>query len=148
MTTLPIPVIQIDFLTARKWLPVTLSLSRMLQRLLVEMSGTDSSKAVTLNFKDPNYSSECGGFHPVEIRLERTAANIWQLSYITDFAYFGRYYPELEKEIDFNFSTGIGYQTYVGDHPLNHFSGLYRLWEANFRSYLTDNIYQITIHWD
>ena len=28
-----------------------------------------SQPSVTINFRDPNYSAENGGFHPVEIRL-------------------------------------------------------------------------------
>jgi len=134
---------------ARRWLPVTRMLVAKLMALLADKPPATSQTGVTLNFHDPDYSPESGGFHPVEIRIEPSTTNSdWHICYITDFAYFGRHYPELEKEIDFNFSTGIGYQAYVGDHPLNHFSGLYRLWEANFRSYLTDNLYQITIHWD
>ena len=29
------------------------------------------AKVVTLNFRDPDYSPEAGGFHPVEVRLEK-----------------------------------------------------------------------------
>ena len=145
-TELPI---QIDLQSGRKLLPVTLSLTQILKRLLVDANMPPNSKAVTINFRDPSYCAESGGFHPVEIRLEYSSTtSMWQFCYITDFAYQGRYYPELEKDIDFNFTEASGYQTYVGHHPLSHFSGLYRLWEANFRSYLVDDIYQITINWD
>nr|MCH1933091.1 DUF2787 domain-containing protein [Shewanella shenzhenensis] len=74
--------------------------------------------------------------------MEPTAVDgPWRISYITDFAFFGRPYPELEKDIDFNFVTGEGYQAFVGYHPLRNFSGIYRMWEGNFRSYLNSNIF-------
>ena len=53
-------------------LPVSLQLFDM---LMVEAGEKTASKhritAVTLNFRDPNYSAERGGYHPVEIRLVR-----------------------------------------------------------------------------
>ncbi|XQW84541.1 DUF2787 family protein [Thalassotalea piscium] len=33
---------------------------------------TPYEKAVTINFRDPNHSSDDGGHHPVEIRLEKS----------------------------------------------------------------------------
>jgi len=144
-----ITTIQIDLKAARSLLPMTLSLTQIIRRLLLKNLPPIVSNGVTINFRDPSYSADAGGFHPVEIRLEYSqATSMWQVCYITDFAYQGRYYPELEKDIDFNFADGSGYQAYVGFHTLSHFSGLYRLWEANFRSYVVDDIYQITINWD
>lgn len=141
--------LQIAHEAATQVLPVTLSLTHIIKRLLVDCWQPEESKGVTLNFRDPDYSADSGGFHPVEIRLEYSSiTGKWHLCYITDFAYFGRPYSELEKEIDFNFSDGTGYQAYVGYHPLNHFKGLYRLWEANFRSYVIDEVYLITLTWD
>lgn len=141
--------IQIDLKAARSLLPMTLSLTQIIRRLLLNNLPPIVSNGVTINFRDPSYSAEAGGFHPVEIRLEYSqATSMWQVCYITDFAYQERYFPELEKDIDFNFAEGSGYQAYVGFHPLSHFSGLYRLWEANFRSYVVDDLYQITISWD
>ncbi|WP_088210563.1 DUF2787 family protein [Shewanella sp. Shew256] len=143
------PTIQIDLKAARSLLPMTLSLTQIIRRLLLKNLPPIVSHGVTINFRDPSYSADAGGFHPVEIRLEYSqATSMWQVCYITDFAYQGRYYPELEKDIDFNFAESSGYQAYVGFHPLSHFSGLYRLWEANFRSYVVDDIYLITINWD
>lgn len=141
--------IQIDLKAARSLLPMTLSLTQIIRRLLLKNLPPIVSNGVTINFRDPSYSADAGGFHPVEIRLEYAlATSMWQVCYITDFAYQGRYFPELEKDIDFNFTEGSGYQAYVGFHSLSHFSGLYRLWEANFRSYVVDDLYQITISWD
>ena len=40
---------------------------------------------VILNFRDPNYSPETGGFHPVEIHINRKG----RIEYVTDFAFVG-----------------------------------------------------------
>ncbi|WP_412514178.1 DUF2787 domain-containing protein [Shewanella indica] len=139
----------VDLTEARRWLPVTVTLSGILRRTLEEHPNDQCSDGVTLNFRDPNYSVEHGGYHPVEIRLERSdSASGWRLVYITDFAFFGPVYPELEKELDFNLSNGTGYQAYTGEYPLNHFRGLYRIWESNFRYYLGLGVYQLTVTWD
>lgn len=57
-------------------LPVSLQLFDM---LMVEAGEKTASKhritAVTLNFRDPNYSAERGGYHPVEIRLVHQGMN-------------------------------------------------------------------------
>ena len=57
--------IQIDLQSGRKLLPITLSLAQILKRLLVDANKPINSKAVTINFRDPSYSAESGGFHPV-----------------------------------------------------------------------------------
>lgn len=47
----------------------------------------ENEKAVTINFRDPNYSADDGGYHPVEIRLENEgdcwcfSKPLWHLSY-------------------------------------------------------------------
>ncbi|MEN1933506.1 DUF2787 family protein [Escherichia coli] len=51
---------------------------------------------MVINFRDPDYSAESGGFHPVEMRFIRQD-NEWYFDYVTDFSYMGRVYPELEK---------------------------------------------------
>lgn len=41
----------------------------LLQRLITATEGLDDLTAVTINFRDPNYSADAGGYHPVEVRL-------------------------------------------------------------------------------
>jgi hypothetical protein len=48
-------------------LPVSKQLADAIADLLTKYSVTGDS--VTINFRDPIYSAESGGFHPVEIRL-------------------------------------------------------------------------------
>ncbi|SQA97264.1 Protein of uncharacterised function (DUF2787) [Cedecea neteri] len=71
--------------------------------------------AITLLFKDINYSFENGGFHPVEIRLI-SRNDEWYFDYITDFKYMG-IDPELEKEIDISWSQRYVFLSYAGDLP-------------------------------
>ncbi|MGU5595920.1 DUF2787 family protein, partial [Aeromonas sanarellii] len=61
---------------------------------------------LTFNFRNPGYSAEQGGVHPVEIRLVR-GLDDWLVDYVTDFSYQGLGHDaELCKEIDFNFLDG------------------------------------------
>jgi hypothetical protein len=84
-------------------LPVTKLFQQHIATLLAEQSQQTSVRAVVINFRDPDYSAESGGFHPVEMRFIRQD-NEWYFDYVTDFSYMGRVYPELEKEIDFCWS--------------------------------------------
>ncbi|MGU5528644.1 DUF2787 family protein, partial [Aeromonas caviae] len=50
-------------------LPVSLKLAVCLTELLNTHKPTwQQARAVTMNFRDPSYGPESGGFHPVEIR--------------------------------------------------------------------------------
>ena len=62
---------------------------------------------LTFNFRNPGYSAEQGGVHPVEIRLVR-GLNDWLFDYVTDFSYQGLGQDaELCKELDFNFLDAV-----------------------------------------
>ncbi|MBG9996813.1 DUF2787 domain-containing protein [Pseudoalteromonas sp. NZS127_1] len=102
------------------------------------------AKAVTLNFKDPDYSPETGGFHPVEVRLEKQATS-WQLIYITDFSYQGRHTPELIKEIDVCFSIKQVYHFLAGWLNAREGKELLALFISNFVEYYNIGCYQVTV---
>lgn len=109
--------------------------------------GSDSvggAKAVTLNFRDPDYSPEAGGFHPVEVRLEKQATS-WQLVYITDFSYQDRHTPELIKEIDVCFSIKQVYHFLAGWLNAKEGKELLALFISNFVEYYNTGCYQVTI---
>ena len=106
---------------------------QLLNRLLAE---NDTGEGVIFNFRDPTYSPETGGFHPVEICIDDKGV----LQYVTDFAYFGR---ELEKELDFDFSMGL-FQQFGRDHELVTGQGLFRLYTRNFCAYHKMGVYQVT----
>lgn len=118
-----------------------LSISPRLQTVLIDhinTKATDSSTAITLNFRDTSYSADAGGFHPVEIAMQKDSEQRWSILYITDFAYMGNAYPELERSVDFDignnmaFFTGVGWQA-IDAYGVNDF---YQIWESNFLSYL------------
>ena len=61
---------------------------------------TSNSNGVIINYRDPSYSAETGGFHPVELSISPSG----DLLYLTDFAYFGMPpFVELGIELDWNF---------------------------------------------
>ena len=107
---------------------------------------TDVS-AITLSFRDPSYSYELGGYHPVEVRLEYHK-RCWQLVYITDFSFQGTPLPELIKEIDICFLTKQVYSLFSG--LLNNKSGkeLITLFVSNFIEYHALGTYQVSITFD
>ncbi|HHF0535541.1 TPA: DUF2787 domain-containing protein [Vibrio alginolyticus] len=98
-----------------------------------------ASRSLTLNFRDTSYSSEAGGFHPVEIAVHKGSKDKWCISYITDFAYFGLGYPELERAIDFDIANNMAFATGIGWRSIGSsgFIELYRTWESNFLAYLS-----------
>jgi hypothetical protein len=100
----------------------------------------EHANIVTLNFRDPDYDPENGGYHPVEIGLMRYG-DTWELSYMTDFAYFGSYYPELEKDIDVLFQEREVYTSYAGRSYLREVSELVQSLVENFVSYLSLGVY-------
>ena len=124
-------------------LPVSKQLADALAELLTKKSLTGDS--VTINFRDPNYDAENGGFHPVEIRLEKRG-EVWNVCYITDFAYVGiGPYAELTKELDFDLQSGV-FQNLFGVFPIEQATDMYRMWEGNFLYYLVElEVFTVTI---
>ena len=113
-------------------LPVSKSLADTLINIIEQQNTTSDS--VTINFRDPTYSAEDGGFHPVEIRLEKRN-DTWQFCYITDFCYVGSgYNAELAKDLDFDFQAGV-FQNLFGVFPIEQATDMYQIWESNFLHY-------------
>lgn len=118
-----------------------LSISPQLQTVLIDHINTkanDSVTAITLSFRDTSYSAEAGGFHPVEIAMQKDSAECWSILYITDFAYFGLAYPELERNVDFDIGNNMAFFTGVGCQAIDAYgvNDFYQLWESNFLSHL------------
>lgn len=116
-------------------------------RLISLLNAELESKGITLNgrdvifnFRDKSYSSESGGYHPVEIRLCQDHG-AWYFDYITDFRYVGGPYPELAKDLDFNFTEKCGYMLYSGYCKAEECDDLYKVWEQNFISYYRDGVF-------
>jgi len=107
----------------------------------IEASNVDTSDGVILNFRDPDYSAESGGYHPVEICVNAEG----RIQYITDFAYFGQGpYAELDKELDFDFSYGR-FQQMGREYPIKQGASLFKIWQSNFCSYYRSQVFSITV---
>ena len=104
-------------------------------------SGVNAGDGVILNFRNPDYSPETGGYHPVEVMISDNG----RIEYITDFSYAGSPpFAELVKEIDFDFSAGL-FGHMGRDYPVHHGRGLFRTWQSNFCSYARSGIFQVTV---
>ena len=140
-------------ITTTNLIPTLLPISSKLSQCLVDAlnqhpelhSLLEKANSVTFNFRDKSYSAENGGFHPVEIALTKEADKTWQYAYITDFAFMGNHYPELAKELDFDFLSGEWFASYLSDYSSikNNASSaeLYSLWEGNFLAYSSMGMY-------
>jgi len=104
---------------------------------------------LTFHFRDIDYSASNGGYHPVEIRVEKVTnkeePDYWKVIYITDFSFQGAPYPELVKEIDICFTSNRVYSLFTG--VLSHLKGqtLLTLFMNNFIDYYASEVYEVTI---
>ncbi|EPN4991793.1 DUF2787 family protein [Vibrio vulnificus] len=130
----------LTFNVERLLLPVSVDLQDVLN-MVVDRSHklTSSTQSLVINFRDSSYvrNPENGGFHAIEIRLIREGKQ-WVFDYITDFSYVGYPYPELVKEVDFDFSSGLAnflyqFEESITDERVHEF---YSMWESNFLSYV------------
>lgn len=121
-----------------------LSVSKKLVDLIqqeVDKSDIDTSSGVTINFRDPDYSAESGGYHPVEIAVDGNG----RILYVTDFAYYGSDpYAELDKEIDFDLSYRV-FQHMGREFPITRGAELFELWQSNFCDYVTRQVFEVSI---
>jgi hypothetical protein len=101
-------------------------------------------QAIVLNFRDPEYSAEGGGYHGVEIRLCKHN-NFYQLIYITDFAFHGSPHAELVKEIDVYFQAKQVYHLYGGWLNKQESLELIELFIGNFIEYHAMGVYTVEI---
>ncbi|MEZ8851784.1 DUF2787 domain-containing protein [Vibrio cyclitrophicus] len=132
--------------------PASLPISDKLQALLNnnfqrQLANNESIARTTylvFNFRDSSYSSEAGGFHPVEIAVAQTCSGQWNLEYITDFADVGNVYPELERCIDFDFRDQVFFTEFGGWSPIKgNYSAveMFELWQDNFLNYIDMEAY-------
>ncbi|TCW20782.1 DUF2787 domain-containing protein [Vibrio crassostreae] len=120
-------------------LPVSKKLYALLNAHLLNNETLSTSRHVIFNFRDKTYSADAGGFHPVEISISQSSTGEWCVEYITDFAYMGNYYPELERNLDFDFRARQCFASYHGWFSMKdnrEAIELYQLWESNFLAYV------------
>ena len=104
---------------------------------------------ITINFRNDTYSPTTGGYLPVEVNLVRKLNDQFNFDYITNFCYVGSgFNTELTKELDFDFTNGIGFQLYSGHHKLAELSELFQLWQSNFIEYVKQDVFTISVTTD
>lgn len=116
---------------------------RLVTLLQTEVNQADikPDQAVTISFRDPSYSAEAGGYHPVEVRITANGA----ISYITDFSFAGiGPFAELVKEIDFDFGLR-SFQHFGREHVLEDGAELFAVWQENFLAYYAGGIFEVTL---
>ena len=119
------------------------SLISLLQESIVA-GNVNSGQAVTVSFRDPTYSAETGGFHPVEVRINAKGVP----DYITDFSFAGvGSFAELVKEIDFDFSLKL-FQHFGQEYPIDLGADLFEIWQQNFLSYSEMGVYAVEVQAD
>jgi hypothetical protein len=120
-------------------LPVSAQLIQILEQE-ISRANISHTEPIYLNFRDPGYSAETGGFHPVEIMIQDR-----RIHYITDFMYYGSGpWAELGKDLDFDFATGLFQQQGV-DNPIERGRSMFALWTQNFCSYYEMGVYTVSI---
>lgn len=100
-----------------------------------------AQSGAVLSFRDPDFTPEAGGFHPVEIAVAPDGT----IQYVTDFAYYGRPpHCELAKELDFDFSLGL-FQHCGIEFPITEAKEMFTIWQENFLTYLRMGAYSVTV---
>jgi len=102
----------------------------------------EDSDIIALNFRDPTYSAEKGGYHPVEIHVDSSG----DIQCITDFAYFGRPpFVELGIELDWSFIDEGYFRQFDSMYDLECGRSLLGLYTRNFAAYHNSGVYQVEI---
>ena len=115
-----------------------------LTRVIAKHPAGGKHSLIIINYRDSTYNTEAGGYHPVEIAIQKDRNSYWwSLCYITDFSYQGSPYPELAKELDFDFSTELFSSCHFPPCSIYQASvkEMYQLWESNFLCYLDFEAY-------
>lgn len=111
--------------------PIPKDFQRIIQKEMEAANRKTFRRGVVLNFKDPSYSFEEGGFHPVEVGINEEG----QIIYITDFAYVGSPpFVELTKSLDFAFEYDV-FQQGGFDYPIDNGKQLFSVFINNFCVY-------------
>ncbi len=108
---------------------------------VIRSADAPNDNGVILNFRDPTYSAENGGFHSVELSLSPSG----DLLYLTDFAYFGMPpMAELGIELDWNFEQD-SFRQFDSYYHLECGRGLLGLYTKNFVAYYKGGCYETEV---
>jgi hypothetical protein len=108
---------------------------------ILDKSPGDVSNGVILNFRDPTYSAENGGFHPVELAVSPKG----DLLYLTDFSFAGMPpFVELGIELDWNFERD-SFRQFDSFYGLECGRGLLGLYTKNFAAYYEGGCFEVEV---
>ena len=109
--------------------------------VLQEVS-VDTSETIALNFRDPDYSAESGGYHPVEIHVDSNG----DIQCLTDFSYFGAPpFVELGIELDWSFVDEGYFRQFDNMYDLECGRSLLGMYTRNFTAYYHSGVYQVEV---
>jgi hypothetical protein len=114
---------------------------RTINHILESSPDASNGNGVVINFRDPNYSAQNGGFHPVEISIDAQG----NILYLTDFAYHGMPpMAELAIELDWNFEQDRFWQ-FDRVYDLECGRGLLNLYLKNFTAYHKAGCFEVEV---
>lgn len=102
-------------------------------------AGIPPNAGAVINFRDPNYCPDSGGFHPVEIRINPDG----QIEYVTDFALVGRP-PDCELTPELNFAATV-FEHFGTIYNQSEGRDLFKLWQSNFIEYHKMDVYSVSV---
>ena len=98
---------------------------------------TADDLGVLLHFRDPDYSAQCGDYHPVAICVSTQGRIKW----IADFSFMG---SSLTIELEFHFEDRLCKQM-GAQYPTHTGARLFKVWQSNFCDYYQSGVFQTTI---
>jgi hypothetical protein len=108
---------------------------------VMRSANTPNGDGVILNFRDPEYCAEKGGFHPVELAVSPKG----DLLYLTDFSFAGMPpFVELGIELDWNFEQD-SFRQFDSFYDLECGRGLLGLYTKNFVAYHKGGCYEVEV---
>ncbi|MBF0192698.1 MAG: DUF2787 family protein [Magnetococcales bacterium] len=129
-------------LTGTNVYPIHISqkMGQMLTKFVRE-SGVNTSGGVIINFRDPDYSADRGGYHPVEVGIDP----LGKIHYVTNFSFVGPPgYAELEKQLDWDIRCGA-FQHLGREYPITQGRSMYQIWERNFLAYAGMGVFKVLV---
>ena len=122
-------------------LPMEAAFIQLLTQETIQFQKDSASSMTVLNFRDPQYSAQRGGYHPVEVGIGKEGS----IMYITEFSFAGGGdMAELAKEVDFDLLSGV-FQHFDRVHPIEDGIELFGVWQQNFCHYAQSGIYDVSV---
>ncbi|WP_371377716.1 DUF2787 family protein [Thalassotalea aquiviva] len=120
---------------------------QLIEKEIIEASKPDEgAKRITLNFLDPGYCAQTGGYHPVNVGLVKDMKE-WRLISISDYAYQGLS-NDLVKEIDICFTTNKAYSMFTEWLDSGDSQELLSMLLNNFVEYYDMGVYRTAVYID